>query len=295
MITDLWFYSAYPFFAAICCLWLLYRAVLSSSGTVYIKLFFNLAIMNLCQVPAYFVIENSFDVAVYAADAYLIAAYFLFSHFMQLAIHLSGKDRSGWAQWTYFPPVILTILHFSGFMVEGYRLENKTILHNDGVYAMAFDLFILLASIITISIFIINSRNIKQDSLLISKNIIAVISFIPFVLVAMLLIVLSNTKYVVPVVLVAPSMTLYIVTVFHIISKLDFSMGLGLFYVRLKLAWDVLKAYKTQKDLKRFYRAFEKELIIETLRKNDNHIKSTADHLQVNHTTLRGKIKEYNI
>jgi hypothetical protein len=294
-MTGIWFYSVFPCFAAICCLFLLFKAMRSGAATVYLKLFANLVTMNFLQAIGYVILVFSRPVAEYMADAYLIAAYFLFAHFMQLALYLSEKERGAWTQWLYLPPVILTVLHLSGMMVDSYHFEENIMLHNDGVYAIIFDVFIVLSSIVTISTFIINSRSIKQDCLLVSKNIIAVISFIPFVLSAVVIVVLSNTQYAVPVVVIIPSLSLYIVMVFYYISRsqiIDLTIGPRAFLKRLRVASLLLSSLNTKKDLDDFNRQLQILKYNEAMQKHRNNYNAAAEELKMHSTTLRNALKD---
>ena len=176
------------------CLFLLHKAYQSGTGLPYLTLFANLSVINFFQVIIYVFLEHSLTIAIYAADTYLIAIYFLFTHFMQIALGLSENDNVYWTKYLYIPPAILTALHISGLMVESYRIEDNTVLHNDGIYAFTFDIFVLLASVTTIVTLIANLRRINSSGILRSRNVIAIISFIPPIIVGMTLIILSNTR-----------------------------------------------------------------------------------------------------
>jgi hypothetical protein len=218
MISAFLFYSLYPTLVALLCLLLLHKAYRSGAGLPYLKLFANLALINICQAISYAALAFSLAFSQYMADLYLISAYFLFVHFIQMALYLSEDDRGSWPKYLYIAPIILTLLHFSGLMVDSYRMENGVLLHNDGFFAWAFDVFVILSSVITIITFTHNFIYNKNNELIASKNMIALISFIPFVLISTLLIVLSNTQHVMSVVIIIPSITVYIIATFYYIS-----------------------------------------------------------------------------
>jgi hypothetical protein len=218
MVNAFLFYSLYPTLVVILCVLLLHKAYRSGAGLPYLKLFANLALINIFQAISYATLGFSLTFSQYIADLYLISAYFLFIHFMQLALYLSEGDREPWPKYLYIAPIILTLLHFSGLMVNSYRIENGVLFHNDGLFAWVFDVFVILSSVITIITFTHNFIYNKKNELIASKNIIALISFIPFVLMSTLLIVLSNTQHVIPVVIIIPSITVYIVAIFYYIS-----------------------------------------------------------------------------
>ena len=295
MISAFLFYSLYPTLVALLCLLLLHKAYKSGAGLPYLKLFANLAAINICQIIIYLSLQSSFQVASYAADAYLISAYFLFTHFMQLALYLSERDRGSWPKYLYIPPIMLTCLHFSGLMVESYRLENNAILHNDGDFAWVFDIFLLSASIITVITFFINSRQIKINHLLASKNIIALISFIPFILASSIIVILSNTEHTIPVVIIIPSISLYIVCLFYYISRsriIDLTIGPRAFIRRLKIASLLLSNLRTKKDLDDFNRQLQLLKYTEAMQKHSYNYNAAADELKVHPTTLRNALKD---
>ena len=294
MISAFLFYSLYPTLVVVLCILLLHKAYRSNAGFPYLKLFANLALINSCQAIGYIVIVFSPPLAEYIADFYLISAYFLFTHFMQLALHLSENDRGFWTRYLYFPPIILTTLHLSGFMINDYYLENGAMLHNDGELAWIFDAFFLTASIITIITFFVNARQTKTNYLLASKNIIALISFVPFIAASSIIIILSNTAHAVPVVFIIPSISLFIVCVFYYISRsqiIDLTIGPKAFVKRLKIASLLLSSLRTKKDLDDFNRQLQLLKYTEAMQKHRNNYNAAADELKVHPTTLRNALK----
>lgn len=294
MVTTFLLYSLYPAFVAAFSILLFLKAYKSNAGTHYLALFGNLIVINICQTIIYAVIPYSFTAAGYAADIYLIAAYFLFTHFILLALNLSESKRGNWTQYLYVPPVILAILHISGLMIEDYRFVDSAIVHSDGSFSWAFDAFLLSASIITVATFFINVRQIKNDHLLQSRNLIALISFIPFIIAASILVILSNTAHVVPVVIIIPSLSLYIVLVFYYISRsqiIDLTIGPSAFIKRLKVAYLLLSSLRTKKDLDDFNRQLQLLKYNEAMQKHQNNFNAAAEELKVHPTTLRNALK----
>lgn len=299
MITNIWLYSLLPIL--VCFLGLiLVRKVWRTNGAIeYIKLFSNLIVMNAFQVIAYFMFSLSPLYAEYTADAYLISAYFLFTHLMMLALSLAKKPISEHVyRYLYLVPISLTIFHLSGLMVESYRIEKNSLMHNDGVLAWCFDVHIILSSLLTVYILYRNIKGSQGANILASRNVIALISFIPLTLAFCLLSILSMTDYAIPVVIIIPLISTYILMVFSYISNsqiIDLSIGPRFFLKRLELARLILKVLKTKQDINTFKQALEKQLIEEALTEHNNAIQATADSLKMNHTTLRNKIKEYNL
>lgn len=294
MVTTFLLYSLYPAFITAFSILLFLKAYQSNAGTHYLALFGNLIFINICQTIIYGVIPYSFTIASYAADAYLIAAYFLFTHFILLALNLSESERGNWIQFLYVPPVILTILHVSGFMIDSYRLVENAIVHSDGELAWAFDAFLLAASMTTVATFFINVKQIRKDYLLQSRNLIALISFIPFIIAASILVILSNTAHVVPVVTIIPTLSLYIVLVFYYISRsqiIDLTIGPKAFFKRLKVAYLLLSSLRTKKDLDDFNRQLQLLKYNEAMQKHQNNFNAAAEELKVHPTTLRNALK----
>lgn len=299
MITHIWFYSLLPALTALYCLLLLKRIWASHGSIAYIKLFSNLMVMNTLQAVAYLLFAVSPPLAEYVADAYLISLYYLFAHLMILAVSLSEKGANTLVvRCIYVFPLLLTALHLFGYMVESYRVEKNSLMHNDGEFAGLFDLFVIVSSVMTAVIFRYNIKHIRDDQMLASRNMIALISFIPLTLIFCVLIVLSMTENSVPVVIVVPLISIYILLVFYYISRsriVDLSIGPNFFIKRIKLAWILLESLRTKGDIKRFQHQLEKQIIQEALKEHNNAIQATADSLKMNHTTLRNKIKEYNL
>ena len=299
MITNIWLYSLLPTLVCFLGLILIQKIWVSNGAIEYIKLFSNLIAINIFQVIAYFTYSLSPSYAQYAADAYLISAYFLFTHLMILSLSLSNEPKNQrYYRYLYMIPAILTAFHLSGFMVESYRIEKNSLMHNDGTFAWLFDAHIIFSSLLTAYIFYHNIKSSRNNNILASRNVIALISFIPLALAFCLLSILSMTEHAVPVVVVIPLISIYILMVFSYISNsqiIDLSIGFRFFLKRLQLAHLILKVLRTKQDINSFKQALEKQLIEEALMEHKNAIQATADSLRMNHTTLRNKIKEYNL
>ena len=101
MTNTILFYSLYPGLVMALCLFLLHKAYQSGTGLPYLTLFANLSVINFFQVIIYVFLEHALTIAIYAADTYLIAIYFLFTHFMQIALGLSENDNIYWTKYLY--------------------------------------------------------------------------------------------------------------------------------------------------------------------------------------------------
>lgn len=301
MIENLWPYAILPLVPAAICLLLLTKLYKNRAQGHYLKLFSNLMLMNIAQAIGYVAFSVDPIAAERMADLYLISGYFFFTHLLMTAICLSNNQllfKRLSLNWLYLAPLSLTVLHISGFIVESYRMEQNAVMHNDGTLAWCLDAYILSTCMITIALLCKNIKSNKGNRMLASKNMVALISFVPLVAVFILLVILSTTRYAIPVVVIGPVITLYTAMTFFYISRqrvIDLSIGLKFFYDRLKLAYLLLETHKTKDNLKSFSKAVDKQFIKEALEENNRHIQATADYLGMNHTTLRNKIKEYGL
>lgn len=295
MIENIWLYSSLSGVVAFFCGFLAYRSFKSGALTVYPRLFANLALMNTLQTIAYIMFSFRPDIAEYGADAYLIAWYFLFAHLPMLSLSLSKNDYSKYFKYLYILPVALAIFHAAGLMIESYRVENNSLMHNDGVLSWTFDLFIILSSVVTILIFIINSKKITTDYLQASRNIIAAISFIPLVIAFSIIIFLSRTEYSIPVVVIIPIISAYITLVFNYIRSskiIDLSIGPAAIIARFKVAYMSLTVLQTRQDVELIAEQLKHRKYIEALRRHENDYKAASKELNIHPSTLYNHVNK---
>lgn len=296
MITHIWFYSLLPASVTLCCFILLIKAYRTHVSRSTLKLFINLIILNACQAVAYVLFAISPPIAEYAADAYLMTVYFLFIHLLFVALSLREQGEPKWSRLLYIFPILLVCMHLSGLMIESYRVEKNSLMHNDGTLAWTFDLFIIITSLVTVFIFFKNTKA-HGNYARASRNIIALLSFIPLVATFSLLIFLSRTDNPVPVVIVVPIISLYIAFVFYYLSRsevVDLSVNIGFYALmkRVRLALLLLEHINTKSELNAFYNALRKQRYSEALAKNNNDFNAAAKELNIHHTTLRNLLKE---
>lgn len=132
----------------------------------------------------------------------------------------------------------------------------------------------------------------------VSKNLIALSSFIPLIAVFAVVVALSRTSHAIAIGLIGPMISIYTAYTYHYLTRervVDLSIGVAFFYDRLKLAHLLLETHKSKADLKHFHKEVERQFITEALQEKNYDIYDTADYLGFNHTTLRNKIKEYEI
>lgn len=285
--------SLLPFIATLICGRLIYKLNGRATSATPYALFANLFALAAIQTAGYWTATVSAQAAPYFADAYLIGAYFFFAHLVLFALYLSGRNYK-YKYLLYGPPILLTALHWSGLMIESYRWEQHSLMHNDGPAAVAFDAFALISLIACIAILCVNSRS-AGDRITKSRNRIMIYSFIPLVIMFGVLALLSATDYAVSATLVSPLTIIYSSLMYYYISGhevVDCSSGPGYFLGRLKLAWLLLKTGTGNADLKAFKKALDAQIIAESLARNNYNIPTVAREMQIHHTTLRSKIKE---
>lgn len=220
MSKTILFYSLYPAVVAVFYGMLLSRLRRINVGKYVFRLIANFLLINLAQACVYAVIVYSFKLSTYLADMYLIGVCFLFTHLLQTAFSLSWASRQSWLDYLYLLPLCLTCLHLFGLMVDSYRFEGDVILHNDGPLAWVFDGFVVVSSLVVVLVLVRNCWRIGFGNPLFLNNLIAVISLIPFILIAVILIILSNTQYVISVAVIVPSVSLYVLLVLFMVGRL---------------------------------------------------------------------------
>lgn len=298
-MNGTWLYILLPMTSAIACIYLLARLYHRNAEFAFLSLFTSLALMNIVQVIGYLIVPHSLVISTYFADAYLITAYFFLAQLLLFSVALSGEtENKRFTIIVYTFPIIFTLFHFSGLMIEGYHYENNTLLHNDGKLAWCFDIFMLVSCLATATTLWKNMKNNFEDKFIASKNIIALVSFIPMILIFSVIVLLSRTPYAIPVAAIGPIVTLYTAVTFYYLLRervVAISVGVGFFINRLKLANQLLEMKNSKEEIKSFTKAIEKQFIIEAMEVYGGDIQATAEHLGMNHTTLRNKIKEYEL
>lgn len=159
MVEHTWLFISLAIVATISCLWLLKRLLTKRASKEFILLFGNLAVMNIFQTLGYAAWHLSPRLGELSADLYLVSAYFFFTHLLIFSFGLSKSPLTGkkFAA-LYIYPVLLTLLHASGLTIESYRIEQNTLMHNDGLLAPLFDIYVLFCCVGSATVF---ARNIK--------------------------------------------------------------------------------------------------------------------------------------
>lgn len=297
MITNIWFYSVFPLCAAIFCLALLKKAYKANANTPYIKLFANLAILNILQCTGYILFAISPPIAEYIADAYLISLYFLFIHLLMVALSLSPHGSPAWGNYFYAFPLALTALHLMGLMVDSYRIEHNSLMHDDGRLGWCLDVFVLFSSVLSAFVFIRNNKKIQNNNVMASRNIIAIYSFFPLIGALVGLSALSKTSYALPVVIVVPAISIYIMATFYYISRsqiIDLTIGWKGIRQRLYLLEQGLGQLNNKRDFDHLSYKWREQLYKEAMERNNNDYKAASEDISVSESTLRKFFKTAN-
>lgn len=244
----------------------------------------------------YMALSLSRPIAEHFADAYALAAYFLFCNLLITCLNLYDfkqfDPRNLYVLYVF--PVLVSVLHLAGYVTDGYRFEQNALMHNDGPLAMATDVYILCCCLGAVVALFTNVKMAKNKTNL-SKNVVALISFIPLILSIFALLLLSRTQYALPVVVILPIFFLYTGMMFYYIAQdqvIDITIGVRFIRDRLVLCHCLLAGQRDKQKVKQLMKRVEWQFIKEALYEHDNNIMDTAEALGMNHNTIRTKIKE---
>lgn len=293
MLTHNIVYSVFPIVASLFHLIIIKRARERKASLIFITFFTILFFGNLFQALIYISLDHIPFISYRFTDLYLISAYFLFAVLPNLALNLSDAKYS-WSKYIFVIPIVFTLLHIMGYMVDGYRISNGTVLHNDGQYAHIFDLFIVISSLSTISFLLFNVYTVS-DNVQKSRNLIALIAFVPFIFFVLFLVALSNTDNPVSVVIIVPVVSIYISFIFYYLSGkniIDLTIGPLAMSRRLRAAHMLLSILKNKNDLDRLTKYVNRIRYEEALARHKNNFKTASVELDVHPTTLRKALKD---
>ena len=296
MTDTLWLYSALPAGPCIVFAFLLAKLWKRKAEKFYVILFSSLLMMNLLQMVGYFALSLSRPAGEIFADAYMIAAYFFFGSLLLTcaSLHEFKTFDPKRLYWLLSLPAMVSLLHIAGFVTDGYRYENNAFLHNDGPLAIVTDIFMLGCCVGSVLALIVNTK-FARDKTNLSKNIVALASFIPLAGALFVVVALSRTEYAIPVVVVGPIFYLYAGMMFYYISQeevVDLTIGVRFVSDRLRLCHALLSGRQDKKAVKQLMKQIEWQYIKEALYEHDGNIMETAEALGMNHNTIRTKIKE---
>lgn len=286
--------SILPLASAICCALLLLRTQIELVTTRFI--IGNLLFMNIAQGSGYLIWAFSGTPPYVAGDAYMIALYFLFTGLVVFPNTLIEKPIPK-LHYLYLAPWVLGMLHLAGYMTDGYKVAQASIMHIDGPLSWLADSYDVGCAVASIGIIALNLRRARSPQTR-SKMLMLAWAFVPLALVFGLVILLSTTRFAVSFVLLGPMVTLYAALVFFYLSKpfvLNIAIGPKALSERMKIVSQILTAEGTSESVRSLADEWDKQVIREKLAQNEMSIKKTADALHINHTTLRRKIKRYGI
>ena len=293
-ISILW-YSALPALSTLFCLFFVVKYIIRGEKMSSIILYLSMALMSLFQTSGYVVSLFDTSIPMFFADAFLICLYFFFSNMALFALNLNPEHRMKYSYLIYCFPIALSLLHVSGYMVESYRFEQNTLMHNDGRFAWLFDIYALLCCVTTF--FSIAHANIKKSEswIVISKSKLLTISFLPIAFSFAVLALLSRTDFAISLAIAAPLLFIYTALVYHYIGGhkvIDCSTSFRPILERIKLANEVLHAEKKKSSVKGFSSQIESLLLNELMEDYDGNFYLVAKEYGVHHITVRNKVKE---
>jgi len=295
--TSIIQFSLLPWFAVIGCCFLV-RVFKRNFELKPIKwIFYSLLGMNTAQALGYAIAPVNVAGAYIFADLYLICAYFMFATLLLFTFNLSSSS-SVHTKKILAIPFTLTILHLSGLMVEGYRFEKNTLLHNDGPLAILFDLFALTTCLSVISTSIYNIRKYAGNTQITSKSAFLFLSFMPLLASFFTLVLFSRSDNPIPATLVSPCITIYTACVFLYLSSdkiINLRLGYRPLAQRLKLAYSVLIVENENGGHLEAKSMVEKRFILEAFASTEKNAGKTAQVLGINPSTVYAKLNDYGI
>ncbi len=307
MINNVWLHSLLPFAVAIICLSLLLRLYKNKSDLVYKRFFITLMLMNAFQSAGYVMFSFSPKNAEWLADAYLIVLYFFFVHLVMIALSLSKWSfRAVVVNSLYIPAVILAVLHLSGLMIDSYRVEQNSLMHNDGKLSWLADVFMLGSCVVAWSIHLVNIKSI-DDRVLVSKNILSLSCFAVIIIVLFSIVLLSTTDNPVSLAIAGPAISAWTAIFFFYISrKRIIDVSINLFYLLARIRIGLKFAFggnSVHSDMTEIKKEMDKQVYIEALKAHKYYVAGvprynvvkTAEYLEMSSSSLYKKMKEYDI
>lgn len=187
-------------------------------------------------------------------------------------------------------------MHLNGLLIDGYRVESNSLLHNDGSFAWVMDVYLLTALISTTTILTVNIRK-HSAKILISKNILALFAFFIVILALFATVLLSMTRNPVPAVMLIPPATLITAFIFYYISKsdvIDLSIGIHNVLRRIVIAIKYISNSSNVKALREIQDEQEKQLLQEGLERESN-AKSAAKYIDMPASTFHEKARKHGL
>ena len=167
-------------------------------------------------------------------------------------------------------------------------------MHNDGVAAGLFDLFALFSFVSCITILLMNYNESKNRCVR-YKNILMIYSFVPLMMIAGVVAIISTTQYAVSATIISPLIIIYVSFSYYFIINKDV---IALFdklncFIRKQLILAYLRSSAvTYKDIKQLKNEIDAQFIENLMAKHNNNIMSASKEMAVHHQTLRNKMKE---
>ncbi len=256
----------------------------------------SLFFMSAAQTLAYLSGAVNTELMFNFAHCYLMGIFWMATSLVIYVYHL-GQKHSPAILYLYIAPLILSVMHMAGFLTNGFRLQDGHPMHLDGEFSIIGD-FYLLACVVTCGFLIYQNLRRVDSAVWLSKNLFLLLALVPLVIITGTGMLLSMTKYAIPLAIVGPVTILYVVGVFSYLSRptvVNLSMGLDLLFGRLSLIKAIAVAEYTPDTIKSLKSDLERQGLAEAYEQNEGSVYKTAEYLGVDHSTVRKKIKLFNI
>ncbi len=288
--------SVLPLASTIVCISVLARLELNQSAEkdLFVCLSFMSVFQLLCYCAGYF----SQDLMFVLAHIYLLFGYWLFAALVAYTSSL-GKSHDPYRRAIYLMAGLFTILHVGGYSTDGFYLEDGVPMHNDGVLGIIPDLYVLFCLLYSGRNIKINLRTLTaKDDQLRSRNIWMIGALCVLGASFFTIMILSMTNYAISVAFAGPIVMLITALMFSYITRTDIMMvGLGreAFCSRMQLMKDVGTMELKPDTVKALKRRIEHLELVEALKISGNDIYQAASYLGIDHSTLRKKLKSFDI
>lgn len=268
-----------PFIAATLCGLL----VLKNSGLTARIHFFTLAFMSLCQGSGYIAYTANFnEISELCADLFNCGLYFMFTNLVMISAHLDERLTKKISYSLYGAPLLLVVFYATGFMVEGYKIQNQSLMHIDGVLAWVGDYYQMLCVVAFLVILCWNSVQLKDVERY--KNLAMLLSLFPLAALFGLVILLSTTEYALSFAIVAPVMTLYMAISYHFITRDSFVR-------RISLALKVLRPGFNNAETEEVVEGLHRLHMEDALKQSDS-ARGAAEAMDLPYSTFRARIRK---
>lgn len=254
---------------------------------------FLLLINNALELVGYIFLNIQLSTSVSIVDYYFVTLYFGFPAMLNFALALGGLQSKKTNLVVFLVPSILTVLHFSGLMIDGVVFNSYTLIRIPSTLYPLFEIFAVSCAAATLAILLTTIKK-SESAEKISRNKIALIGLFPFISGASLIIPLMRLDINISSAVFLPVMTVFLVFICLYSTKeevLDLSMN---FALTKKLFLEIIGALSTNPGtLTERIERIEKISIEIALYKSQGVQKEAARIMGVSESTLCRKISKF--